>query len=203
MSKTIRSHKERVRHAKEFLQRNSRYKNERISIIDREAFVEYFLLEDIVELYSIRLKGEQAYVPVGEHDEKGRELNIKKFTAIINIFNAAIGAARSAISSGEYKKVWKAIHEGALMSASKSVKNLPELRSLASEMLRELSNDTIEAEIEDEKSKGDLEELNRHEENVRRVKNIPFTKDEIEEVIRVAEAVIPDRKKNSRLESNN
>ncbi len=200
--KTIRAHRARVKQANETLKNNPRYKHERISIIDREAFVEFYLLEDIVKLYNTRLKEEQAYIPQGRADEKGKQQNIEKFSAIINVFNAAIGAARSAINSGDYTKVWKAIHEGALMAAANSVRTLPELRQLAIELLRELSADMTEALDVNAGLDEDLDELDAHEENVRRVKNLPPTMDEIEEVIRAAEAAIPDKKRKSRLDPN-
>ncbi len=200
--KTIRSHMARVKQANETLKKHPKFSRERISIIDREAFVEFYLLEDIVKLYNIRLGEEKAYVPQGRADEKGRKQNIEKFSAIINIFNAAIGAARSAINSGDYKKVWKAIHEGALMAAASSVKNLPELKSLAIELLRELSEDMMTAVDISHELDEDLDDLDAHEENVRRVKDLPPTMDEIEEVIRAAEAAIPDRKKTSRMDPN-
>ena len=191
--KTIRSHMARVKQANETLKKHPKFSRERISIIDREAFVEF---------YNIRLGEEKAYVPQGRADEKGRKQNIEKFSAIINIFNAAIGAARSAINSGDYKKVWKAIHEGALMAAASSVKNLPELKSLAIELLRELSEDMMTAVDISHELDEDLDDLDAHEENVRRVKDLPPTMDEIEEVIRAAEAAIPDRKKTSRMDPN-
>ncbi len=200
--KTIRSHRARVRQANETLKNNPRYKRERISIVDREAFVEFYLLEDIVKLYNIRLREEQAYIPQGRADEKGKRQNIEKFSAIIAVFNAAIGAARSAINSGDYKKVWKAIHEGALMAAANSVRSLPELKNLAIELLHELSDDMVVAVDVSHELDEDLDDLDAHEENVRRVKDLPPTMDEIEEVIRAAEAAIPDRKKTSRLDPN-
>ena len=200
--KTIRSHRARVKQANETLKTNPRYKRERISIVDREAFVEFYLLEDIVKLYNNRLREEQAYVPQGRADEKGKRQNIEKFSAIIAVFNAAIGAARSAINSGDYKKVWKAIHEGALMAAANSVRSLPELKNLAIELLHELSDDMVVAVDVSHELDEDLDDLDAHEENVRRVKDLPPTMDEIEEVIRAAEAAIPDRKKTSRLDPN-
>lgn len=203
VEKTIRSHSARVKQANKTLKENPRYKYERISKIDREAFVEFYLLEDIVKLYNRRLKEEQAYIPQGRADEKGKKTNIAKFSAIIDVFNAAIGAARSAINSGDYKKVWKAIHEGPLMLAANSVKNLPELRKMAIELLRELSSDMIVAVAESHELDEDLDDLDAHEDNVRTVKGLPPTMDEIEEVIRAAEEAIPDRKRNSRLEPNN
>ena len=224
--KIIRSHNERAKQVNEMLKTEPYYNCQRISIVNREAFVEFLLLEDINRLYNIRLKQEKAYIPKGRADEKGKQLNIEKFSAIIKIFDAAIGVARAAIQSGDYKKVWKAIHEGALMAASKNgVKNLPELRQLAVDMLRDILGDTVYAREANSLLEEDLDNLDAHEENVRRfndlpsmpdgmeevvrndipqtadgmrevVRNdLPLTLDKIEEVIRVAEEVIPDHKK--------
>lgn len=200
--KILKSHRARVRQANETLKNNEKYRGQRISIIDREAFVEFYLLENIVRLYEVRLENEQNYHSDGRLDEMARQRNIKKFSAIIDVFKAAVGAARAAIDSGDYKKVWKAIHEGALMAAANSVKNLPELKKMAIELLRELSEDMVVAEDLSHGLDEDLDDLEAHEENVRRVKNLPPTMDEIEEVIRAAEAAIPDRKKTSRLDPN-
>ncbi len=199
--KIIRSHRARVKHANATLKNNPRYKRERISIIDREAFVEFYLLEDIAKLYNIRLKEEQAYVPQGRADERGKKANIEKFSAIISVFNAAIGAARTAINSGDYKRVWKAVPERLLMVAANSVRTLPELRMLAIEMLRDLSADMVVALEESAALDEDLDDLDAHEANVRSVKALSPTMDEIEEVIRAAEAAIPDKKKVSRLDT--
>ena len=53
-SKTIRSHRARVRQANEALKNDPKLSKERISIVDREALVEFYLLEDIVDLYQVR-----------------------------------------------------------------------------------------------------------------------------------------------------
>lgn len=200
--KAIRSHRARVKQANDALKNNPRYRIERISIIQREAFVEFYLLEDIVKLYKIRLKNEQAVITQGRTDERGKRSNIEKFSAIISVFNAAVGAARAAINSGNYKRVWKAIPEGKLMAAVNSVRNLPKLRKLAIKLLRDLSFDAMEAVNEAHEVDESLDNLDAHEANMRRVKNLPPPMDEIEEVIRAAEAAIPDRKRNSRLDPN-
>ncbi len=199
--KIIRSHRARVIAAKKLISEDSSYKDQLISFIDREAFVEFFLLEDILRLYEKRLEKEKAQTPIGRPAILAHEANLKKFTAIINVFNAAIGVARASIDSGDYKKVWKAIHEGALMVAANSVKNLPQLRELAIELLKDLSSDTIYAEGVVHGIDEDLDDLQAHEENVRKVNGIP-TMGEIEAVISAAEAAIPDAKTKSKLNTN-
>lgn len=200
--KTIRSHRERVRRANYVLKEDPYFKKERLSILDREALVEFYLVEDILQLYQKRLASEQAYEPHGRAAEKAKALNIKKFTAIINVLDAAIGVARAAIKAGDYTKVRRAIHEGALMAAANSVKNLPELRELAIELLRDLSADTLAAESESLAIDEDLDDLESHEENVRKVKGMAPSVDQIEEIIRAAEEAIPDKITKSKLNTN-
>lgn len=195
--KIIRSHRARVKKANLILSSHPRFSQEHITLIDREAFVEFFLLEDIVRLYEIRLNEEKAYIPHGRADEKGKQINMRMFTAIIDIFEAAIGVARTAINSGNYKKVWKAIPERPLMIAANTTKRLPELRKLAVELLYDLSDDMMEALSVSQELEKSLDALEDHEENVSTVKGIPMTMEKIEEVIRAAEDAIPDRKRKS------
>ena len=201
--KIIRSHAKRVKQAKDLLANNPRYSRERISRWDREAFVEFFLLEDIVRLYEIRLNDEKAHEVVGERVSAfGTRSNIEKFSAIIMVFKAAVEAARTAINGGEYTKVWKAIHEYQLIDASKSIKNLAEMRRMAVDMLRELSGDAMAAAEERTALEEDMDDLEAHEANLRKVRGIPLTPESIEEVIKNAEEAIPDRNKKSRLNVN-
>ncbi len=138
----IRSHRVRRKYVQEMFVGTPPH-HPRISSLDKEAFVEFFLLEDIVRLYTVRLKNERekAYVaPTEQANELTPQQNIEKFSAIINLYNAAIDAARVAINSGDYKRVWKAVHEGALMKAAKNMKHLPELKNMGIELLRKLSD---------------------------------------------------------------
>lgn len=199
--KTIRSHRERVKEANNTIKYHPYYKTNNISIIDREAFVEYYLLEDIVKLYTQRLDREQKRVTYGRLGEKSRITNIEKFSAIIDIFNAAADVAIGEINSGNYKKVWKAIPEGALMVAAGNTKNLYKLKDMAIELLRELSKDRTDAQETVQKMNEDADALDAHEANVRKVKGLPTVED-IEEVIRAAELAIPDKKVKSRLNNN-
>ena len=192
--KIIRSHRERVKAAKSLIASNPDYRAERITIVDREALVEFLLLEDIKRLYAMRLKREQNRVTIGPVDQRAKDKNIEKFSCIIDVFNAAIGAAVSAINSGDYKRVWKAIPEGALMAAANSVKNLPILRALAVEMLRDLYKDAQDASNISHGLLDDIKELDEHDVNTRNYYNIPLTPESIENVISAVEAAIPDKK---------
>lgn len=199
--KIIRSHRKRVKAANQTLKTNPRFSIQGISKISREAFVEFFLLEDIAKLYEFRLRDERAYIPQGRAGEKVKQLNIKKFMAVINVLNAAIETVRGAIAAGKYTMVRQAIKERKFKSAAKNVKHLPKLRELAINLLRDLSEDLYLALESDRGLDEDLDELERHEANVEKVKNLP-PMSEIEEVIRVAEELIPNEKRSSKLTPN-
>lgn len=193
MQQYITSHSTRVRKAKEAI----KHSPEKISIFDREAYVEFYLLEDIVRLYQYRLEKEKAKNYTTRAGAMTQKRNLEKFSAIIKIFQSAIEVAWGEIDSGNYKVVWKAIHEGALMAAAGNVKNLPELRALAVDLLKELSEEALAATSEDTALEEGLDELEAHEANVRSVRGLPSA-DEIEEVIRAVEAAIPDKEKSSK-----
>ena len=135
-------------------------------------------------------------------DQRGRDKNIEKFSRIIDVFNAAIGSALAAINSGDYKRVWKAIPEGALMAAANSVRNLPVLRKIAVEMLRDLYNDAYEASSISYGLEEDIQELDEHDANIRSFNDISLTPESIEEVIRAVEAAIPDKKSTTKVNPN-
>lgn len=200
-SKKIRSHAERVRKANEIIHNNPVYSDQPISIVDREAFVECLLLEDIADLYESRLQNEKKRVPHGPGGELSKKLNIEQFTAIRNLFDEATEAAIGAINAGNYKTVWRSIHEGALMMAAKSVKNLPELRAMANQLLQDLEKDTNAAIAEDTGLKDDIKGLKEHTENTR-VHYGLFPEEDIADVVRSGQPAITDRKNNSRLDTN-
>ncbi|MCM1130162.1 MAG: hypothetical protein NC310_06900 [Roseburia sp.] len=156
--------------------------------------MEFYLLEDVVRLYEYRLKNEKQKIVDTVAGKKAKNLNLEKFTAIINIFKAAIEVAWAEITSGNYSSVWKAIPEHALMKAAGSTKYLPELKAIAVDLLKALSNDSLNATLQNQMLDSALAELEDHEANVRRVKGIPST-EEIEEIIKAVELIIPDKKK--------
>lgn len=188
MEKFITSHGARVKKAKKAI----KSRPERISVFDREAFVEFYLLEDIVRLYEYRFAEENKKKIQTRAGEKAKYLNLEKFSAIINIFKSATEIAWGQITSGNYKAVWGAINEHALMLAVGSIKNLPELRKLAVKLLKELSDEALNATKQGIGFDEDLDDLDSHERNVREYNGLPSA-DDIAEVIRVAEATIPDK----------
>ena len=171
----IRSHRARVRQSNETLKNNPRYHGQHISVFDREAFVGFYLLEDIVRLYNRYLEWA---------NDPGSGINGQNVRAVIDLFNAAIKLAYFAIESGDYQKVWKVIEQKRLMAAAKSVKKMPILIELGVKLLRELSKALAEALDVREKRDENPDDLDAND-----FKNewlLP-TADEIEEVIRVAE----------------
>ena len=196
-AKFITSHRSRVKRAEE-ARKNS---PEKISIFDREAFVEFYLLEDIVRLYEYRLDLEQKKKVETRAGEMAKKRNIEKFAAIVTIFKSAIEIAWGEITAGNYKAVWSSIPERALMVAANSLKYLPELRDLAVKLLRALSNDALEATQQSVLFDESLDEIEDHESNVRRVKGLPSAT-EIDEIIRAVEVAIPDDKKTEKNKPN-
>lgn len=186
--KFITSHAYRKTRAKVALENSP----EKVSIIDREAYIEFYLLEDVARLYEYRLDQEEKKVVNTRSGEKAKKANIEKFTAIINLFNSAIEIAWGEITSGNYSAVWKAIPEHALMVAANSVKNLPALRKIAVNLLKELSDEAMVATTESVALDEDLDDLEAHETNVRKVKGLPSS-EEIEALIKAVEVAIPDK----------
>ena len=195
--KFITSHEYRKKRAKVAIEGSP----EKISIIDREAYIEFYLLEDIVRLYEYRLEQEKNKIVVTLAGERAKKANIEKFTAIINLFKSAIEIAWGEITSGNYSAVWKAIPEHALMVAANNVKNLPTLRKIAVDLLKELSDEAMTATAENVGLEEELSELDSHEENVRRVKGLPSS-EEIAALIKAVEVAIPDKKAVSQAKTN-
>lgn len=187
--KFITSHRSRVKRAEE----KRKQSPEKISIIDREAYVEFYLLEDIVRLYEYRLENEKKKAIATRAGEMTQKRNIEKFSAVINIFKSVIEIAWGEITSGNYKAVWGSIPEHALMVAANSLKYMPRLRELAVKMLRTISAEAMEATKESADFDAELDAIEDHEANVRRIMGLP-TEAEIEELIRSVEIAIPDEK---------
>lgn len=192
-TKFIRSHKDRVREAN----RLRKELPDKISIVDREAIVEFLLLEDVVRLYENKLANS-----VHQDNQKtragklARKNNIEQFAAILKIFETATEVAKALIDNGNYKAVWKAIPEHALMVASGKTKYLIKLREIAVTLLRTLSEEALAASGEAQKLDEDLNELEDHDANVRTVAGLPSF-EEIDEVIKAVEVAIPYETKNS------
>lgn len=174
-AKFITSHSFRVKRANEY--RKNSPKN--ISIIDREAIVEFYLLEDVVRQYEYNLKQakdglEQAQSRAGK---MAMNSNIEKFSAIIDIFNSAIEVAQAQIISDNYKAVWKSIPEHALMVAAGNMKYISRLRDIAKELLKDLMEEALTASGIKMSFDEYLDKASAHDENVRAVRGLPSPDD--------------------------
>ena len=151
-----------------------------ISIIDREAIVEYYLLEDIHRLYKYRLEKEERMPPRTEAEQIEKESNIKKFNEIIKLFDSVLETAWSLINSGAYAPIYRAIPEHALYIAAGNIKYLPQLKELAIGIVKDLSAEELEA-------KG--YKIPRSEKW-----RDPPTMEKVNELLEEVNAVIPDEK---------
>lgn len=195
--KFITSHRSRVKRANDYVADSP----EKISIFDREAIVEFYLLEDIIRLYQYRFEVEQKKQVETRAGKMAQERNLAKFQSIIEIFKSATEIAWGQITSGNYKAVWKSIPEHQLAAASNNVKNLPVMKSLAIDLIKELSNEQLKAEGIDQDIDNLLTELEDHEANVRSVAGLPPL-DEIKKVIDDVTAAIPDKAPKGKLNIN-
>lgn len=195
----IRSHRSRVIAANKLISTLP----EKISLIDREAFVEFFLLEDIIRLYNYRLDNEKKQKADSRPAVMARNRNMERFTAILKIFEAAVDFARAEISAGNYSLVWKSIPEHPLMVAASNIKHLAELREIAVQLLKNLTAEALSATEETVKLDEALDEIEDHSANVRAVKGLP-SEQEIEEIIRAVEVAIPaeSTKRKSKIDVN-
>ena len=165
--KIIRSHGARRKAADTYIK--TQKVGERINLIDREAFIEAYLLDDIVNLYKIRLAKEVAKKPSTDAGKMSQERTIKKFQSLIHLFTSAAEVASDLLDNGCYTPVWRAIHEHALMSAANNLKYIDKLKDFAIDLLTILSDDANKAGLCDKSLAQALQELENHEANVQLV----------------------------------
>ena len=168
-AKFITSHTSRVQRAEMFRERSP----EKISVFDREALVEYYLLEDITRLYRYRLQQANEKLARGMKTPdgiRGTKKNIEKYKAVIAIFECAMELAWCAIEAGNYKVVWSSIPEGPLMAAAKDLKYLPQLRDLSIKLMRDLLEEATFASEEWSIVRKDIDALVAHVKKAREEK---------------------------------
>lgn len=188
----VRSHRQRVKDANNYVKTQQ---NEKINRIDREAIVEFFLLEDIDRLYDYRLHRltERSRIIGSRAGEMAQSSNIMRLNALKNLISAAIDVAGSFIYTGQYKPVWQAIPEHALMASVKNnnnnIKYLVKQKEIVIELLRSLSDAALLAQAESQKMDESLDEIERHEKNAASVYGIQL--DSIDAIIAEAEKVLP------------
>ena len=161
------------------------------SFFDKEAITEFLLLEDLVALYKRLMALEEGRDVKTRYGELGKERQIAAYASLIKVFTASQELCESAIYSGNYKAVWGAIPEGALMRAANKVKLLPQMRAMATKMLEGLSKDMLTATAEAMAMDDDADMIEINENNTRRIKGLP-SEAEIQAIIHEAELLIPD-----------
>lgn len=140
--KLITSHGFRVKRAKEYVANSP----EKISLIDREAIVEFYLLEDIQRLYIYRLNKAIQSPPSQTRDgAMSSAMTQKILQSTLHLIKSAIEVAANKINMGSYSDVWKAIPEGALMRAASNIKYLEKMKEMLSDLLGQLSPEALQA----------------------------------------------------------
>lgn len=196
--KFITSHSARVKRAKEFLKRYP----EKVSLIDREAFVEFFLLEDIERLYKFRLKNiVSAAEATGTLDGQLSSVAAERIlSASLHLLRSAIEVSKNKILLGRYSEVWKAIPEGALMRAAGSTKYLEQMKAMLVDLLGQLSPESLRAMQVILKRNEELDAIKAHEANVQLVKGISV--EEFESTVNPSVLEVSDVEKNNKNKPN-
>ena len=188
----VRGHYQRSQEAKRILKEWE----QPVNFIDRAAFVEFLLLEDVATLCNHRLEALKNSSVSGNLTHAGElasGMAIKRFTAISKLLESAKDVAYYLILSGDYKTVWKAIPERALISASRKPKDLAKLGEISIDLLEKLQDAKTNALIISGNLDEQLEDIERHDANTElyyAMQNTPSEKD-VEEVIKAVEDVIP------------
>lgn len=186
--KFITSHRFRVKRAEE-IRKKSR---EKISIFDREAFVEWFLLEDIERLYTYR-RDKAKLEATRTETRQGtfyRKKQCEKMGYLLYMLKQCIEIMQGKLDEGAYADVWRAIHEHQLMVAAGNIKHLDTLISLTETMLKEVDADALK--LAKKKLAGDefMDELEAHDANVRSYYGLPSDA-EISQILDVVEVDAP------------
>lgn len=121
----IHSHRARIAEAKDWIRREGL----RCSIFDREALVEFLLLEQVkaeLEHRMIRFKSdyETAESQLGKNALEGKMVTTEN---TIKILTSVIEVLKAFIYDEQYSLVWKVIPEHVLMKAATNTKRIKEL----------------------------------------------------------------------------
>lgn len=165
--KTIRSHRERVRHANYIIKEDAFFRRMRISIFDREAFVEFFLLEDLLRHYKIIYDDISSKRKETREGKFHQEKQLEKIRYAIYMLKKCIEIMQDKLSSGAFSEVWKAIREHQLMVAAGKLKYLDNLVKLIEEMLKEVDAEALEAARKKLAANEFMDDLENHDKNVR------------------------------------
>ncbi len=170
--KFLRTHNERVKiaekHRKESL--------ERINIIDREAFVEKYLLIDVKKMYEHRLRiaianREKAKSP---QSKKIYQSNVVLFAGIVDAYTELIDICEALIAAGRYKDVWKNIPETQIYYFSKNAKNVKIFQELTNKMYDDILDAGYKLEQERAQSEEERQYIDNKYANLRAVNRASF-----------------------------
>lgn len=168
-TKFITSHTERLRRAKEYASRFP----VKLSRFDLEAFVEFYLVEDIRRLYEYRhtvVKSRKKTTREGVFYQKKQ---LEKINYLIYMLDKCLDVLEGKLDDGAYSDVWRAIREHQLKVAAGNLTYLDELIKLTEGMLKEVDDEAL---LLAQKMLGGnefMEELEAHDANARKVMGIP------------------------------
>lgn len=178
MEKIITSHRYRVKRANETIKEWPI----KVSIFDREAFVEFYLLWDIIELYEHLIKVQKARQPATARGEESKARTLELLNAILAVFKTAADICEDQLYLGHFKNVWGSINEHALKRAARKTGNPSVMAKLAIKLLKDIYAEAADAtktvcDMDDE-----AERNKKHDANVRTVRGIP-SREEIDAII--------------------
>ncbi len=193
--KIIRSHRSRVKAAKAAIA----LLPEKIPVGGREAYVEFYLLEDIERLYQYRLNKTKSKKKETREGLFSQKKLIEKINYLLYMIKKCIEVLDDKISDGGHIEVRKAIHEHKLIVASRSMKNLDVLVSLVEVMLGDIDKDALSLAQEMRRSEEFMDELEDHDANVRRHFDLP---EDFDAAMNTVKVDVPEDKKNGNNKPN-
>ena len=162
----IRSHAERVKKANEYVKK-FRAEGKSINIFDREAIVEYLLLEDLCNY---------AKDNVVELSSKGGRLaastKAREYAALAKGLQTLTEVVYLKIQNGEYSSVWKMIPEHILMKMARSQKYLTQFIAIVTDMLKESKNDMQFAEFGYQKVDEEIDRIEAEIKNMDEINSV-------------------------------
>lgn len=165
--KTIRSHRARAKQANHVLKYDEYFSTVRVSIFDREAFVEFLLLEDVRDHYINTYKYVKSQKKETREGAFYRKRQLETIHYLIYMLNKCIEIMHGKLSSGAYSDVWKAIHERQIMVAAKNIKYLNDLVGIVEVMLKDVDSEALELAKSKRVAEEFMDDLEIHDANVR------------------------------------
>lgn len=173
----IRSHAERVKKANEYVKK-FRAEGKSINIFDREAIVEYLLLEDLCNYAKDNVVEMRAIV-----EGKGKKLSSKggrlaastkarEYAALAKGLQTLTEVVYLKIQNGEYSSVWKMIPEHILMKMARSQKYLMQFIAIVTDMLKESKNDMQFAEFGYQKVDEEIDRIEAEIKNMDEINSV-------------------------------